>query len=205
MLSELVDAKGRVPYDGLKDLLGQISLTEFTELARHPFLVGKELYDGILRKKANGSNSTTTARFTVSEIDKELETKRTHHILDNVLESDEEASPSITHAIYMLRKRRFAPEDETNVFKIGRAQDNDIIVADYVISKHHAEIVMFRDMYFIVDVNSTNGTKVNGRPVAAQMKIQLQHNSIISFGRYGFVFTPPLQLYRALRREIIET
>jgi len=204
MLSELVDTKGRVPYDGLKELLGQISLTEFTEQARHPFLIGKELYDGELRKKAGASNSTSTARFTMNEMDKDLATKRTHLVMDNVTD-DEESSPSITHAIYMLRKRRFAPEDETNVFKIGRAQDNDIIIADYVISKHHAEIVMFRDMYFIVDSNSTNGTKVNGRPVTSQMKIQLQHNSIISFGRYGFVFSQPLQLYRAIRREIIET
>lgn len=205
MLTELVDMKGRVPYEGLKELLGQISLTEFTEQARHPFLIGKELYDGELRKKTGAASSTTTARFTVAELDKELETKRTHYIMDNVTESEDETSPSITHAIYMLRKRRFAPEDETNVFKIGRAQDNDIIIADYVISKHHAEIVMFRDMYFIVDTNSTNGTKVNGRPVSSQMKMQLQHNSIISFGRYGFVFTQPLQLYRAIRREIIET
>ena len=82
---------------------------------------------------------------------------------------------------------------------------NDIIIADYVISKYHAEIVLFRDMYFIVDADSTNGTKVNGRQVTSQMKIQLQYNSIISFGRYGFVFAPPLQIYRAIRREIIET
>ena len=205
MLSELVDPKGRVPYDGLKTLLGQISLSEFTEQARHPFLIGKELYDGELRKKIGASNSTSTVRFTVAELDKELETKRTHLVMDNVSENEEESSPAITHAIYMLRKRRFAPEDETNVFKIGRAQDNDIIIADYVISKHHAEIVIFRDMYFIVDANSTNGTKVNGRPVVSHMKIQLQHNSIISFGRYGFVFASPLQLYRAIRREIIET
>ncbi|OGV32028.1 MAG: hypothetical protein A2020_13960 [Lentisphaerae bacterium GWF2_45_14] len=204
MLSELVDPKGRIPYDGLKAMLGQISLSEFTEQARHPFLVGKELYDGELRKKAGASSSTSTIRFTNTETDNHLENKQTRQAMD-ISENDEEASPSITHAIYMLRKRRFAPEDEENVFKIGRSQDNDIIIADYVISKHHAEIILFRNMYFILDSNSTNGTKVNGRPVTSQMKIQLQVNSVISFGRYAFVFAPPLQLFRAIRREIIET
>ncbi|MBQ1653264.1 MAG: FHA domain-containing protein [Bacteroidales bacterium] len=48
--------------------------------------------------------------------------------------------------------------------KIGRAADNDIVVpASYVaVSKRHAKITQVDGAYYIEDLNSTNGTFING-------------------------------------------
>lgn len=49
------------------------------------------------------------------------------------------------------------------VITIGRTPDNDVIIHDPKISRHHAQIVQHeRGGYSIVDLKSTNGTYVNG-------------------------------------------
>ena len=50
------------------------------------------------------------------------------------------------------------------VVTIGRALDNDVIIDSAEVSRHHAR-VEYRDGQFRVqDLNSTNGTGVNGKP-----------------------------------------
>ncbi|WP_411573459.1 FHA domain-containing protein [Streptomyces fradiae] len=50
--------------------------------------------------------------------------------------------------------------------RIGRASDNDVVVDDLVVSRHHAELVARPDgTYLIRDLGSHNGTFLNGRPV----------------------------------------
>jgi ABC-type multidrug transport system ATPase subunit len=54
----------------------------------------------------------------------------------------------------------------TKVLRIGRAQDNDIVVADLGVSRHHAELRRVGDRFQIADLNSHNGTFVNGQRIA---------------------------------------
>ncbi|AOT57365.1 FHA domain-containing protein [Streptomyces rubrolavendulae] len=50
--------------------------------------------------------------------------------------------------------------------RIGRASDNDVVVDDLVVSRHHAELVARPDgTYLVRDLGSHNGTFLNGRPV----------------------------------------
>ncbi|MFD5558416.1 FHA domain-containing protein [Streptomyces sp. NPDC127068] len=50
--------------------------------------------------------------------------------------------------------------------RIGRGRDNDLVVDDLVVSRHHAELRTGPDTtYEIVDLGSHNGTYLNGRPV----------------------------------------
>ncbi|MFK4148803.1 FHA domain-containing protein [Streptomyces sp. NPDC004065] len=52
------------------------------------------------------------------------------------------------------------------VVRIGRAADNDLVVDDLVVSRHHAELRARPDGgYEIADLGSHNGTYLNGRPV----------------------------------------
>jgi ABC transport system ATP-binding/permease protein len=51
------------------------------------------------------------------------------------------------------------------VLRIGRAQDNDIVVADLGVSRHHAELRRVGERYEMVDLNSHNGTFVNGQRI----------------------------------------
>ena len=48
---------------------------------------------------------------------------------------------------------------------IGRANDNDFVLTDSMVSRHHAAINYQSGRWFITDLNSTHGTIINGRPV----------------------------------------
>ncbi len=52
--------------------------------------------------------------------------------------------------------------DET--ITLGRVADNMIQIDDASVSSHHAELVRDGDDYILRDLDSTNGTRLNGQP-----------------------------------------
>jgi len=48
---------------------------------------------------------------------------------------------------------------------IGRAPDNMIVIDDSSVSNRHAQLELSGDTYRLKDLDSTNGTKVNGVPI----------------------------------------
>ena len=48
---------------------------------------------------------------------------------------------------------------------IGRSERSDIALADPGVSRNHARIVREGDDFIVEDLQSTNGTEVNGQPV----------------------------------------
>lgn len=62
---------------------------------------------------------------------------------------------------------------------IGRHPDNDIVLADKAVSGHHAVVITILQDSFLEDLDSTNGTQVNGKAVA---KHPLSHGDVISIG-----------------------
>lgn len=48
---------------------------------------------------------------------------------------------------------------------IGRAMDNDVVLEDTGVSRYHAEIRLRGERLYLRDLNSTNGTSVNGEDV----------------------------------------
>lgn len=67
---------------------------------------------------------------------------------------------------------------------IGRKASNEIHIDDPTISGEHAAILMLQNAY-VEDLNSTNGTSLNGKPVT---KRQLNHGDLIKIGRHEFKF-----------------
>jgi predicted component of type VI protein secretion system len=67
--------------------------------------------------------------------------------------------------------------DET--ITIGRGPDNTIVVNDPSISTHHAQLLVEGVTYRLKDLDSTNGTHVNGRPVTEMV---LQFDDRIRLG-----------------------
>ncbi|WP_433754502.1 FHA domain-containing protein [Nocardia sp. CA-135398] len=64
--------------------------------------------------------------------------------------------------------------------RIGRAGDNDIVVPDLMVSRHHAELqVIAEGRYRVVDLDSHNGTYVNGHRVDAA---DLSESDLIGMG-----------------------
>ena len=62
---------------------------------------------------------------------------------------------------------------------LGRSQICDIIVDDRFVSKQHALLVWNEDSIILIDLNSSNGTLVNSRPVKTRV---LHDNDVISLG-----------------------
>lgn len=64
---------------------------------------------------------------------------------------------------------------------IGRKPHNDIQIDNLAISGDHAAIVTILNDAFLEDMNSTNGTYVNGQPVKKHV---LKNNDVVELGKY---------------------
>jgi pSer/pThr/pTyr-binding forkhead associated (FHA) protein len=67
---------------------------------------------------------------------------------------------------------------------IGRHGDNEIILADPQVSRHHAEIVMQGGRWVVSDLGSANGTFVNGQLALGPQVIN--HGDLIRVGQTQF-------------------
>lgn len=68
---------------------------------------------------------------------------------------------------------------------IGRRPHNDIVIDDLAISGEHAVIDIRNNDSFLEDLNSTNGTQVNGQPVKKHF---LQDNDVVQLAQYGIKY-----------------
>lgn len=69
---------------------------------------------------------------------------------------------------------------------IGRKNDNDIVIKDPTISNQHARITLDEDYYFIEDLDSANGTFLNGYRLMDVVK--LKNGDRIKLGQVEFLF-----------------
>ncbi|WP_327357109.1 ABC transporter ATP-binding protein/permease [Streptomyces sp. NBC_01304] len=73
------------------------------------------------------------------------------------------------------------------VMRIGRALENELVVSDLQVSRHHAEFHATPDGRFeIRDLGSHNGTYVNGMPLAKSGAAVLGPNDIVGVGHSTF-------------------
>ena len=64
---------------------------------------------------------------------------------------------------------------------LGRRPYNDIVIDNLAVSGEHAVLQMVGQDVFIEDLNSTNGTYINGKAVKKQL---LAHNDAVEIGKY---------------------
>jgi pSer/pThr/pTyr-binding forkhead associated (FHA) protein len=89
------------------------------------------------------------------------------------------------------------------ILLIGRAKDNDIIVSDPSVSKQHAQLVIdAADDIGIVDLNSTNGTMVNGKRIQGYTKLHPGDrvhlgNHLLTWQTYAREFGQPKPVQQA--------
>jgi DNA-binding winged helix-turn-helix (wHTH) protein len=60
---------------------------------------------------------------------------------------------------------------EEPVTTIGRWHDNDVVVDDRWVSRHHARVLKQEDHYVVEDLDSKNGTFVNGQRITAPTQL----------------------------------
>jgi pSer/pThr/pTyr-binding forkhead associated (FHA) protein len=71
-------------------------------------------------------------------------------------------------------------------YTIGRLPDNDVRIDNPAVSGHHSLIINILNDSFLEDLNSTNGTYVNGKLIK---KHALQHGDVITIGHHQLRFT----------------
>ena len=82
---------------------------------------------------------------------------------------------------------------------IGRSQDNDVVLDDSQISRHHCELVQYDDgKVAISDNNSTNGTFVNGERISG--KRFLRASDSVKLGPIAFRWTSYVQITQPYER-----
>ncbi len=64
---------------------------------------------------------------------------------------------------------------------LGRRPYNDVVIDNLAVSGEHAALQLVGSDVFIEDLNSTNGTYINGKAVKKQM---LVHNDTVEVGKY---------------------
>ena len=64
---------------------------------------------------------------------------------------------------------------------LGRRPYNDIVIDNLAVSGEHAVLQMVGNDVFIEDLNSTNGTYINGKAIKKQL---LAHNDGVEIGKY---------------------
>lgn len=74
---------------------------------------------------------------------------------------------------------------ESTLLTVGRGLNNDIILEDTRVSRHHAQLRYRSRRFWITDLSSTNGTYVNGEPVEEQA---LRDGDVISLGGLEITF-----------------
>ena len=77
---------------------------------------------------------------------------------------------------------------------IGRKPHNDIQIDNLAISGEHAVIVTILNDSFLEDLNSTNGTYVNGQSIKKHF---LQNNDVIELGKYKLKYVNETRLHAA--------
>jgi len=70
-------------------------------------------------------------------------------------------------------------------YTVGRLPDNDVRIDNPAVSGHHSLIINILNDSFLEDLNSTNGTYVNGRLIK---KHALQHGDIVTIGHHQIRF-----------------
>ncbi len=183
-LDELLHGHGKAHSEALIAFANSTSIEEFVDTVSCASLVGSAIRGGKIsdtgRLRADTSSFET---FTFSQ----------EHVAAMI------RGASFEQSIFLLRKDR-ARKGSANYsqFSIGRAKESDIRIVDFAISRNHAYIEIRGDGFVIRDLDSRNGTRLNGIKVGSD-PFALSDGDILTLGRYDFTFLTPSSLYTRLR------
>jgi Protein of unknown function (DUF3662)/FHA domain len=94
-----------------------------------------------------------------------------------------EAAPDSARRAYLLVSTRGSRPVQFDLggalIGVGRASDNDVIVDDPMVSRHHCQLKLQHGAYGFTDLGSRNGSSVNGQPVT---QIALGPGDVIRIG-----------------------
>jgi pSer/pThr/pTyr-binding forkhead associated (FHA) protein len=117
----------------------------------------------------------------------------------------DDGKSELKHTLPVIELRVNKPSGVQEM-SIGRSEENDVVIHDETVSSRHA--VFFKEagsgIYMIYDLESTNGTTINGTALVPGRAVELRDRDNITFGDAEFVFFSPGGLYDEIQR-IIKT
>jgi hypothetical protein len=163
---------------------GGLTSSQFLEKYKHPVLLWPQAGDWI---------EDTAFQFETfsSEYSEEL---------PGAISPSTESQIAKTVVVKILKQANSAP---TNMICVGRAANNDIVLANNTVSKLHTYFLVSEkgDSYDIVDANSTNGTVVNNKQLVAYKNQPLLNRDNIQFGpSIQMVYLTPEGFYELLQQ-----
>lgn len=179
-----INMAGRLRFDILLDIVQEVDQQAFRDLMPYPSLVGSAIHDGSIQPRSRQYTAASRGKQTFIFKPEELQAE--------LLESE-----SLSQSIFPLIKGTSSNFPSSHHFVVGRVAGNDIVMSDFTVSAQHARIMTSGDGYLIVDLGSTNGTRVNGERVG-QSNTPLKDGDILTFARYDFAFLSPYSLYNLI-------
>ncbi len=73
-------------------------------------------------------------------------------------------------------------------FTIGKKDESNLVINSPAVSRSHARIVKENDKYYIEDLNSSNGTKVNDVAIASYTLTEITIGDTITFADLTYIF-----------------
>jgi hypothetical protein len=92
---------------------------------------------------------------------------------------------ALAQEIVTLTMDGISHEIDKRRFVLGRSKDCDIQLADPNVSRRHAELRQEGSAYWLIDLDSTNGSQVNGRRTA---RARLDSGDVITVGSTDLLF-----------------
>ena len=129
-----------------------------------------------------------------------VESYRRTILQDDSLEADPAAAAAYLDRVAPLDKRPNNPFP--NMISVGRAGNNDVVIALGSISKLQAYFMREGDNWSLTDWSSTNGTTISNKRIDPRKPQRLESGVQVSFGKeFWALFLLPEHLYRELRAE----
>ncbi|MBZ4419886.1 FHA domain-containing protein [Myxococcus sp. RHSTA-1-4] len=100
-----------------------------------------------------------------------------------------------------LEVRFLQPRVDGEEYTVGRADTCDLVVPDPSVSQHHATLRWYADKgaFSVRDVESMNGTFINGAPLGYRAQVMLHDGDTLAFGDAQFLYVRAETLYEHLR------
>jgi pSer/pThr/pTyr-binding forkhead associated (FHA) protein len=107
---------------------------------------------------------------------------------------------TLTSPTRTARRQSHPRPRRTTIYAIGRSGGSDFVIDDRTVSRHHATIRREGAFWVLVDVGSTNGTRVNG--VRIDGRSVIRPGDELGFGAATARFDPDeRRLFSELRVE----
>jgi hypothetical protein len=163
----------------------QLTRTMFTAQHLTPALVLRWVAEGELGK--NSGPQTTHLHSTRLGLAERIEAGST--VPDR--------RPVRRERLIVVRTKLLAKPDE---YSVGRQQSCDMFVNDYTVSARHGTLHWMKRIqrWMFKDLDSTNGSWINGEPLPPQQRSLLRSTDELQLGRMCFLFLEADDLHRYL-------